>query len=149
LAVLKAGGLYVPLDPDYPRERLVFMLDASQCPVLVTLGLTAEDFADNKNARVVLDISDPTIDFGSGADPADATDLENPAYVIFTSGSTGTPKGIVISHRAVNRLVVGADYIKLGPSNCVAQASNASFDAATFEVWGALLSGAQLVGLPL
>jgi amino acid adenylation domain-containing protein len=149
LAVLKAGGAYMPLDPDYPRERLVFMLDASRCPVLVTHGVTAEDFADEKRGRVVLDISDPTIDSESDADPANSTDPENPAYVIFTSGSTGTPKGAVITHRAVNRLVVGANYIELGPSNCLAQASNASFDALTFEVWGALLSGAQLAGLPL
>ena len=149
LAVLKAGGAYVPLDPDYPRERLAFMLETSQCPVLVTHGVTAEGLAGDGHGRVLLDIADPTIDYESDADPADSTDPENPAYIIFTSGSTGTPKGIVIPHRAVNHLVVGADYVELGSSNCVAQASNASFDAATFEVWGALLSGAQLVGLPL
>jgi amino acid adenylation domain-containing protein len=146
LAVLKAGGAYVPLDPDYPRERLAFMLNASQCPVLVTQGVTAEGLADDGCRRVVVDTN---IDAESDADPADDTDPENPAYVIFTSGSTGTPKGIVIPHRAVNRLVAGAGYVELGPSNCVGQASNASFDAMTFEVWGALLNGAQLVGLPL
>ncbi|HYK22282.1 MAG TPA: amino acid adenylation domain-containing protein [Pyrinomonadaceae bacterium] len=145
LAVLKAGGAYVSLDPDYPRERLAVMLEASRCPVLVTDGVTPED----RHGRcVVVEIAEPTIDSESDADVAAGTDLENPAYVIFTSGSTGTPKGIVISHRAVNHLV-GADYVELQSSNCVAQASNASFDAATFEVWGALLSGAQLVGLPL
>ncbi|HJP95210.1 MAG TPA: amino acid adenylation domain-containing protein [Pyrinomonadaceae bacterium] len=149
LAVLKAGGAYVPLDPDYPRERLAFMLEVSQCPVLVSHGVTAEDLAGDMHRCVHLDTADPIIDSESDADPADGTDPENPAYVIFTSGSTGTPKGIVIPHRAVNRLVGGADYVELAPSNCVAQASNASFDAATFEVWGALLSGAQLVGLPL
>src|SRR5215216_5416352 len=148
LGVLKAGGAYVPLDPDYPRERIAFMLEVSQCSVLVTNGMTAEGLAGNGHGRVVVDAADPTIDFESEADPANASYPENPAYIIFTSGSTGTPKGIVIPHRAVNRLV-SADYIELTPSNCVAQASNASFDAATFEVWGALLSGAQLVGLPL
>ena len=146
LGVLKAGGAYVPLDPDYPRERLAFMLEAARCPVLVTHGVTAEDLL--LGAHVLLDTADPTIDSESDADPANDTDAENTAYIIFTSGSTGTPKGIVIPHRAINRLV-SADYIELGASNCVAQASNASFDAATFEVWGALLSGAQLAGLPL
>jgi amino acid adenylation domain-containing protein len=145
LAVLKAGGAYVPLDPDYPRERLALMLEVSQCPVLLTNGVTAEGLTGR---RALLDIADPTINSESDVDPADATDRENPAYVIFTSGSTGTPKGIVIPHRAVNHLVAG-DYVELGSSNCVAQASNASFDATTFEVWGALLSGAQLVELPL
>ena len=148
LGVLKAGGAYVPLDPDYPRERLTFMLEAARCPVLLTNGVTADDLTAGGHGRVFLDTADPGIDLESDADPANFTDPENPAYIIFTSGSTGTPKGIIIPHRAVNRLV-SADYIELGASNRVAQASNASFDAATFEVWGALLSGAQLVGLPL
>jgi len=149
LAVLKAGGAYVPLDPDYPRERLAFMLKISQCPVLITHGVTAEGLAGDGHERVLLDTADCTIDLESDADPANSTNPENSAYVIFTSGSTGTPKGIVIPHRAVNHLVADDDYVELGSANCVAQASNASFDAMTFEVWGALLSGAQLAGLPL
>ncbi len=148
LAVLKAGGAYVPLDPDYPRERLAFMLDASHCPVLVTHGVTADDLVDNEHGPVLVDTAELAIVSESDADPPVGTDPENPAYVIFTSGSTGTPKGIVIPHRAVNHLI-SAGYVELNSSNCVAQASNASFDAATFEVWGALLNGAQLVGMPL
>jgi amino acid adenylation domain-containing protein len=149
LAVLKAGGAYVPLDPDYPRDRLTFILETARCPVLVTHGVTAADLAGEGHHRVLVDTADRTIDSESDADPANSTDPENTAYVIFTSGSTGTPKGIMIPHRAVNHLVAAADYVDLRSSNCVAQASNASFDATTFEVWGALLSGAQLVGLPL
>jgi amino acid adenylation domain-containing protein len=148
LAVLKAGGAYVPLDPDYPRERLAFMIENSQCPVLLTHGVTAEGLAGDGYGRVLLDTADCTIDSESNADPANSTDPENPAYIIFTSGSTGTPKGIVIPHRAVNHLVASTDYVKLRSSNRVAHASNVSFDATTFEVWGALLSGAQLIGLP-
>ncbi len=148
LATLKAGGAYVPLDPDYPRERLAFMLDTAQCGVLVTKGVTAEGLAGEEHGRVLVDTADPTIESESDADPTNYTDAENAAYVMFTSGSTGTPKGIVIPHRAINHLV-GAGYVELGPSNCMAQASNTAFDATTFEVWGALLSGAQLVGLPL
>ncbi|HSE19639.1 MAG TPA: amino acid adenylation domain-containing protein [Pyrinomonadaceae bacterium] len=142
LGVLKASGAYVPLDPDYPRERLAFMLEASRCPVLVTNSVTAEG-----HGCVVLDIADPTIDFESDADPVSVIDSENAAYIIFTSGSTGMPKGIVIPHQVINRLVT-AGYVELGPSNRVAQASHASFDATTFEVWSTLLRGAQLVGLP-
>ncbi|MBC1298552.1 non-ribosomal peptide synthetase, partial [Nostoc sp. UCD122] len=71
----------------------------------------------------------------------------NLAYIIYTSGSTGKPKGVAVPHKAVNRLVCNTNYIKLLPSDKVAQASNTSFDAATFEIWGALLNGAQLVGV--
>ncbi len=71
----------------------------------------------------------------------------DPAYVIYTSGSTGRPKGVVVPHRAVVRLVRETDYIRLGPDDRVAQASNSSFDAATFEIWGALLNGCRLVGI--
>ena len=149
LAVLKAGGAYVPLDPDYPRERLVFMLETSRCPVLLTDGVMVDGLAGNAQHRLLVNTVDRTIDFESDADPVVSIDPDSPAYVIFTSGSTGTPKGIVIPHRAVTHLVVDTNYVELGPSNCVAQVSNASFDATTFEVWGALLNGAQLVVLPL
>ena len=67
---------------------------------------------------------------------------------MYTSGSTGTPKGIVIPHRAISRLVFNTNYVELGPGDRVAQAANASFDAVTFEVWGALLRGAALVMFP-
>ena len=70
---------------------------------------------------------------------------ERLAYVMYTSGSTGQPKGIGIPHRAINRLVLNTDYVQLGPEDRVAQASTVSFDAATFEIWGALLNGARLL----
>ncbi len=69
------------------------------------------------------------------------------AYVIYTSGSTGHPKGVSVAHRPVVRLVRDTNYIALDPRDGVAQASNTSFDAATFEIWGALLNGARLIGV--
>ena len=70
------------------------------------------------------------------------------AYVIYTSGSTGRPKGVAVPHRAVVRLLIETDYVRLEPSDRVAQVSNPAFDAATFEVWGSLFAGARLVGVP-
>src|SRR6185436_17935322 len=76
-----------------------------------------------------------------------AVTADQVAYVIYTSGSTGTPKGVVIPHRGITRLVLNTDYVTLDASDRIAQASNASFDAATFEIWGALLNGATIVGV--
>jgi amino acid adenylation domain-containing protein len=73
---------------------------------------------------------------------------EDAAYIIYTSGSTGEPKGVVVPHRAVVKLVWDTNYIELGPDDRIAQAANASFDAITFEIWGALLNGGCVVGIP-
>ncbi|MFL6194096.1 MAG: non-ribosomal peptide synthase/polyketide synthase [Thermoanaerobaculia bacterium] len=131
LAVLKAGGAYVPLDPSYPAERLAFLLEDCGAPVV----LTAADL--------------PALaDGGSEENPPPAALPENLAYVIYTSGSTGRPKGVEVAHRSIARLVWDPGYLRLGPGDRVAQVSNASFDAATFEIWGALLKGAELVVFP-
>ena len=88
--------------------------------------------------------SSPRRDAGN---PANDTRPGNLAYVIYTSGSTGVPKGVSIPQQAIARLVFNTNYIDLRPSDKIGQASNASFDAATFEIWGALLRGAELVGV--
>jgi amino acid adenylation domain-containing protein len=158
LGILKAGGAYVPLDPSYPQERLSFMLDDAQVSVLLTqeklitqlpdaITSTAQDGAIQNPKVVFLDRDWHTIDQESPENPTSNVTSDNLAYIIYTSGSTGTPKGVAVPHKAVNRLVFNTNYIKLDPSDKVAQVSNTSFDAATFEIWGALLNGAQLVGI--
>src|SRR5439155_20195344 len=72
---------------------------------------------------------------------------ESLAYIMYTSGSTGQPKGVAVPHRAVNRLVLNTNYVRLDATDKIAQVSNISFDAATFEIWGALLNGGQLIGI--
>lgn len=157
LGILKAGGAYVPIDPSYPCDRIRFMLEDSQVSVLLTQENLVERLPDDiittqqnsaiRNPRVVcLDTDCNTIAQESQENPVSSVTSENLAYVIYTSGSTGKPKGVAVSHNAVNRLVCNTNYIKLEFSDKVAQVSNTSFDAATFEIWGALLHGAQLVG---
>ncbi|MEH1824939.1 MAG: amino acid adenylation domain-containing protein [Nostoc sp.] len=154
LGILKAGGAYVPLDPTYPQERLSFMLADSQVSVLLTQQKFAEEFADSRAKVVCLDTDWESINQHSQENLASNVTAENLAYVIYTSGSTGTPKGVAVPHRAVNRLVCNTNYVQFMPSDAyggqllVAQASNTSFDAATFEIWGSLLHGARLVIIP-
>ncbi|MEI2579463.1 amino acid adenylation domain-containing protein [Scytonema sp. PRP1] len=154
LGILKAGGAYVPLDPTYPEERLSFMLADSQVQVLLTQEKFVAGFTESGVKTVCLDTDWEFINHQSQENPTSDVTPENLAYVIYTSGSTGTPKGVTVPHRAVNRLVCNTNYVQLDKSDAyggklrIAQASNASFDAATFEIWGALLHGAKLVIIP-
>ncbi|HSF42722.1 MAG TPA: non-ribosomal peptide synthase/polyketide synthase [Thermoanaerobaculia bacterium] len=149
LGILEAGAAYVPLDLAYPWERLAFMVEDAGIAALVTLEhllpLLPVD-AEGRGLRVVcLDVEED----GEEAEGAGASDLgaDAIAYVMYTSGSTGRPKGVAVTHRGIVRLVVGTDYVDFGPADRVLQASTTVFDAATYEIWGALLNGACLVGI--
>jgi amino acid adenylation domain-containing protein len=151
LAVLKAGGAYVPLDPAYPSERLAWMLKDSEPVALLTQNhlVTLFSFADDGPGIPVLDLSDESFLSKQREEDPDAVSIglasHHLAYVIYTSGSTGLPKGVMVEHRSINRLVLNTNYVKLLPTDVIAQSSNVSFDAATFEIWGALLTGARIV----
>ena len=153
LGILKAGGAYLPLDPDYPPERLAFMLADAGAPVLLTRAalrahLPAHDVSSDDAHIVCLDADWPAIAQQPTTAPVVALHSQNNAYVTYTSGSTGTPKGVVISHHNVVRLVQSANYVELTPDDVFLHLAPLSFDASTFEIWGALLNGAKLVIFP-
>ena len=153
LGILKAGGAYLPLDPDYPPERLAFMLADAGAPVLLTRAalrahLPAHDVSSDDAHIVCLDADWPAIAQQPTTAPVVALHSQNNAYVTYTSGSTGTPKGVVISHHNVVRLVQSASYVELTPDDVFLHLAPLSFDASTFEIWGALLNGAKLVIFP-
>jgi amino acid adenylation domain-containing protein len=123
------------------------MLEDARVKVLLIQDKLIENFRDFSNSVIYFDRDWEHIAQESAENPANTATADNLAYVIYTSGSTGKPKGVAVTHKAVNRLVLNTNYIKIEPTDKIAQASNASFDAATFEIWGALLNGAQLVGI--
>jgi len=147
LGILKAGGAYVPLDLTYPSSRLAYMLEDSSAPVLLTQAHLVEKFSQHKAHTVCLDSDWEKIAQESSLNPRSTVTPDKKIYVIYTSGSTGKPKGVIVPHQAVNRLVLNTNYINFQSTDVVAFASNFSFDAATFEIWGALLHGAKLIGV--
>jgi amino acid adenylation domain-containing protein/non-ribosomal peptide synthase protein (TIGR01720 family) len=140
--VLAAGAAVVPLDPEYPADRLAFMVQDSGARFVLVAADRAE--ADFGGARTVV-IGGGEADGGSFAAPAVRPD--DVAYVTYTSGSTGTPKAVLTTHGALVRTFVDAEYADIRPGDRVMQAAGLSFDAAIFEVWGTLVNGATLVGM--
>ncbi len=154
LGILKAGGAYVPIDPNYPQERIAHILEDSGLSLVLTQGeLLQLSDAFSEYPTMPIDAgfrnvllarySDQNLDNATlGVTP------RNMAYVIYTSGSTGTPKGVMVEHRGVVRLVIDNHYVPLSAETRMLQSSTSAFDAATFEMWGALLNGGQLILYP-
>ena len=145
LAVLKAGGGYVPLDPSYPAERLAYMLADSRVPVLLTQGAVRSRLPDLAARVLLLDGGDEETAAGEEV-PAPEVTPDHVAYMIYTSGSTGRPKGAMNTHRAiVNRLLWMQDALGLDATDRVLQKTPFSFDVSVWEFFWPLMVGARLV----
>ncbi len=148
LGILKAGGVYVPLDPAYPQERLAWMLEDTNAPVLLAQSHLVDRLPAHQAQVLCLDAN-----WGADAQlnevPLECKVTSSSlAYINYTSGSTGRPKGVTVPHRGVLRLVFGASYAQLDGNQTILQLAPISFDAATFEIWGALLHGGRCVLFP-
>ncbi|HEX6292026.1 MAG TPA: amino acid adenylation domain-containing protein [Herpetosiphonaceae bacterium] len=145
LAILKAGGVYVPLDPGYPQERLAFMLADTQAPLLLTQQRLAERLADQHVPLVYLDADWPLIAHEPETNPGAPITPDDLAYIIYTSGSTGRPKGVMLPHRGLVSLTASQiRRMNVGVGSRVLQFASPSFDASVWEFVFALLSGAAL-----
>jgi amino acid adenylation domain-containing protein len=141
LAILKAGGVYVPLDPKHPQARLHFMLENAQIKVLLTQTHLASQLKMDDVSLIYLDGQYQ----GSEENPASGVHPENLAYIIYTSGSTGQPKGVMIAHRSVCNLAEAQiRAFDVTPESRVLQFASLNFDASISEIMMALCAGASL-----
>ena len=148
LGILKAGGVYVPLDSLYPKERLAFTMEDTQIVVLLTQRVLIENLPKCKAKVICLDSDWDLIEQECDENLICNVSAGNLAYINYTSGSTGQPKGVEVLHRGIARLLFGIDYVQLNSDQTFLQMATISFDASTFELWGALLHGARCVLFP-
>ena len=150
LGILKAGGAYLPLEPSSPLSRGSLLVADARVrflladPICMPMAERLQSECDALMAVLCVDDAAPLPT--SNSLPA----LPSPgptslAYIIYTSGTTGRPKGVMVEHRAVLRLSVDPDYVRLGRDTRILQTGAVAFDASTFEIWGALLNGGALM----
>jgi amino acid adenylation domain-containing protein len=153
VAVLKAGAAYLPVDADYPAERIAFMLGDAAPVCLVTVAELADRIPGTPGVRRIL-LDDPATVAALEEAPADVApgpgpDVRGAAYVIYTSGSTGRPKGVVVTHTGVAKLVATqVERFGIGPADRILHFASPSFDVAFWDLCLALLSGGRLVVVP-
>jgi amino acid adenylation domain-containing protein len=146
LGILKAGGAYVPLDPGYPADRLQYMAQDAQAPVVIVQNRQLELFADLGVRLICGEDQQAEIERESVADVGVGLEDENLAYVIYTSGSTGKPKGAMNTHRGLqNRLQWMQEKYQLTSDDRVLQKTPFSFDVSVWEFFWPLMAGARLV----
>jgi amino acid adenylation domain-containing protein/thioester reductase-like protein len=146
LAVLKAGGAYIPLDPSYPTERIAFMLEDSALPITIVKQAQLENLPQNSVRVIVLEQEWETIDLYSTENPVSTVTADNAAYTIYTSGSTGKPKGVQVLHGTVVNLL---ESMRLEPGltaqDTILAVITISFDMSIPEIFLPLSVGAQIV----
>ncbi|MCX4863850.1 non-ribosomal peptide synthase/polyketide synthase [Streptomyces sp. NBC_00825] len=143
LAVFKAGGVFVPLDPEYPADRLAFMMADSGLRVLLAAGDTRDAVAEAPVPVLLLEELDRTAEAAHDGPPLTRLTPANAAYVFYTSGSTGRPKGIVVPHAGVLR-VARDPRLAFTADDVISQTATLSFDASALEIWSAFANGAAL-----
>ncbi len=142
LGIIKAGGAYVPIDPEYPEERIHYMLKDSGAELFLSQSHLQKNIPPQGTKVFYLD--EQSSYQQDGTNLGKSVDPTHLAYVLYTSGTTGKPKGVMIEHRNVIRLVKQTDYVTLNEGTRILQTGNIVFDASTFEFWGSLLNGGQL-----
>ncbi|SFW81921.1 non-ribosomal peptide synthetase [Chitinophaga sancti] len=142
-AILRIGATYVPVDPDYPSERIAFMLQDSTASICLTTYQVYSSVNIPFTGKMLIIDTENEVPAAALTVPAAAS--PGPAYIMYTSGSTGEPKGVAIEHYNVIRTVVQTNYIDISEADSILQVSNYVFDGSVFDIFGSLLNGATLV----
>ncbi|XLS27831.1 amino acid adenylation domain-containing protein [Flavobacteriaceae bacterium M23B6Z8] len=142
LAILKAGAVYLPLEENMPSDRINNLLEITKATSIIAENTELKSHL--KENVSFLHSSDLGNKITNTTDLPQYNTDDSLAYIMFTSGTTGTPKGVMVLHKNVVRLIDNPNYTKLTPEDRILQTGSLSFDAATFEIWGALLNGGQV-----
>ncbi|MFD2943347.1 amino acid adenylation domain-containing protein, partial [Flavobacterium notoginsengisoli] len=146
LGILKSGGAYLPIDPEYPLERIDYMLNDARVKVVLSSKKSQKIIRQHENIKILLLDNEWYIVAKHAEKNILALSIPgNLAYVMYTSGSTGRPKGVMIKHENVVSLSKSCDYIVLDSETVWLSTGSVSFDATTLEFWGTLLNGGRLV----
>ena len=153
MAILKAGGAYLPIDPEYPKGRILSILEDAETKILLThdsllrrFNFTKDEMGMTPGREVILlDKMADDIAKETDGNLENVNHSTNLAYVMYTSGSTGKPKGNLIMHYNISRVVKDTNYINITAQDVMLQLSNYAFDGSTFDIFGSLLNGAKLV----
>lgn len=137
IGIVKSGAAYVPIDPDAPQSRITYILEDCEPSLIVVHGVTVT------SPIQTIDIA--TLMTGDASPLPIVNTPDDDLYVIYTSGTTGQPKGTRIAHRSVDRLVKHIDYVPLNQTTKILLSGTIAFDAVTFEIYGALLNGGELI----
>ncbi|MFD2420538.1 non-ribosomal peptide synthase/polyketide synthase [Amycolatopsis pigmentata] len=145
LAVVKTGAAYLPLDPDYPPDRIAFILGDAAAPFVLIQHRLADRIRAPHTATLCLDTEWPSIERFPAAPPEVEVDPRDVAYVVYTSGSTGQPKGVLIEHRSLTELCLRHNEVyRIGPDDRAGQVAALGFDATVLELWPYLVAGARI-----
>ncbi|MFE0305114.1 MULTISPECIES: non-ribosomal peptide synthetase family protein [Bacillus] len=144
LAITKIGAVYVPIDINYPSERIQFMIEDAELSFLLTTSHVTPSLTPLPIPTIYLDKEKHLILTQSTSNPSFDVKSSNAAYIMYTSGTTGKPKGVVITQRCIMHLTHNPSFLSIDSSDTLALLSTISFDSSTFEIWSALLNGATL-----